>query len=90
MIFKSWALSKYFPVGSLCTLKILVQKIEQNSAPDQEANIIQGDQDIFKISPSIIVNLTKSIALQGEILHIFAGKNTVSGTIFSLGIIYSK
>ena len=28
VISKSWALSKYFPVGSLCTLKILVQKIE--------------------------------------------------------------
>jgi len=53
-------------------------------------NIIQGDQDSFKISPSIIVNLTKTTALQGEVLHIFAGKNTVSGTIFSLGIIYSK
>lgn len=53
-------------------------------------NIIQGDQDIFKISPTIIVNLTKQIALQGEFLHIYAGKNTVSGTIYSLGLIYTK
>ena len=53
-------------------------------------NIIQGDQDIFKINPSIIVNLTKQIAMQGEFLHVYAGKNTVSGTSYSLGLIYTK
>ncbi len=53
-------------------------------------NIIVGDQDLFKVSPSVIYNVNNRIALQGEILHIYAGKNTVSGTIYSLGIIYSK
>ncbi len=53
-------------------------------------NVIQGDQDIFKISPSLIVNLTKGVAVQGEILHVYAGKNTVSGTIYSFGVIFTK
>jgi len=29
-------------------------------------NVIQGDQDIFKISPSLIVNLTKGVAARGD------------------------
>ncbi|RMD93528.1 MAG: hypothetical protein D6814_15540, partial [Calditrichaeota bacterium] len=53
-------------------------------------NIIVGDQDIFKISPSVIYSLQKNLAVQAEALHIFAGKNTVSGTIFSLGFILTK
>ncbi|MCG8606280.1 hypothetical protein MJD09_15005 [bacterium] len=53
-------------------------------------NIIQGDQDIFKFSPSIIVNLSNRIAIQGEILHTIAGKNTVAGTIYSFGVIYTR
>jgi hypothetical protein len=53
-------------------------------------NIIQGDQDSFKLSPSIIVNLTNRIAMQGEILHTIAGKNTVAGTIYSFGVIYTR
>ncbi len=53
-------------------------------------NIIVGDQDIFKISPSIIYNFTEDWGVQGEVLHIFAGKNTVAGTIYSFGIILQK
>ncbi|MFQ5606218.1 MAG: hypothetical protein ACE5HS_23345 [bacterium] len=50
-------------------------------------SIIIGDQDIFKISPSIIFQITKSLSIQGEILHIYGGKNTVAGTAYSLGLI---
>ncbi len=53
-------------------------------------NIIVGDQDIFKFSPSIIYHFSERFALQGEILHVFAGKNTVAGTTVSLGVILSK
>lgn len=53
-------------------------------------NIIEGDQDIFKINPSVIYNLTDRIAAQGEILHIVAGKNTVAGTTFSLAFIVTN
>lgn len=50
-------------------------------------NIIIGDQDIFKISPSVIVRWREGWAFQVEALHIFAGKNTISGTIYSLGLV---
>ncbi|MFQ5675107.1 MAG: hypothetical protein ACE5G1_04360 [bacterium] len=53
-------------------------------------NIIVGDQDIFKISPSVIYKLAGNFSVQGEVLHIVAGKNTVAGTIISLGFILEK
>lgn len=53
-------------------------------------NIIVGDQDIQKVSPSIIYQLRDGLALQVEALHIFAGKNTISGTTYSLGVIFSN
>ncbi len=53
-------------------------------------NIIVGDQDIFKISPSVIYNATDAFALQAELLHIYAGKNTVAGTIYSFGLVLKK
>ncbi|MFQ5650910.1 MAG: hypothetical protein ACE5IY_13290 [bacterium] len=53
-------------------------------------NIIVGDQDIFKISPSLIYRLTSKWAVQGEVLHIYAGKNTVAGTIYSIGFIFQR
>jgi len=53
-------------------------------------NVVVGDQDIFKISPSVIVNVSKRLAVQADALHVFGGKNTVAGTIFSLGVILHK
>ncbi len=53
-------------------------------------SVIVGDQNILKISPSIIYNFKDHYAIQGEVLHIFSGKNTTSGSIFSLGLIVSK
>ncbi len=53
-------------------------------------NVIVGDQDIFKINPSIIMNLSKRLAIQGDILHVYGGKDTVAGTTFSLGVILQR
>lgn len=53
-------------------------------------NIIVGDQDIHKVSPSIIYTLRPGLALQAEALHMLAGKNTVSGSTFSLGLIFNR
>ncbi len=52
-------------------------------------SVIVGDQHITKISPSIIYSLRKGLAIQGEILHVLAGTNTTSGTMFSLGFVIS-
>ncbi len=53
-------------------------------------NIIVGDQDIHKISPSLIVKVSPITSFQLEALHIFSGKNTVAGTVFSFGVVIIK
>lgn len=53
-------------------------------------SVIVGDQHILKISPSIIFNFKDHLAIQGELLHVISGKNTVSGSILSLALIISK
>ena len=53
-------------------------------------NVIEGDQNIFKVSPSVTYKLNPSIALQGELFHTFAGKNTVAGTTYSFVIVLTK
>ncbi|MFQ5632237.1 MAG: hypothetical protein ACE5I1_25990 [bacterium] len=49
-----------------------------------------GDVDVMKISPSIIFDFNKNLDLQAEFLHILSGKNTVSGDMFSFGVIFKK
>lgn len=51
--------------------------------------LIAGDQDVVKFNPAIIYTFRPGLDLQGEILYIAAGKNTLSGTIYSLGIVFS-
>lgn len=53
-------------------------------------NIIVGDQDIYKASPSITYSLGRGLAMQAEIWHIFAGKNTVAGSTYTFGLILSR
>lgn len=53
-------------------------------------NIIVGDQNILKLSPAISYRLGPGLAVQGEVLHILAGKNTVAGSIFSLGVVLTR
>lgn len=53
-------------------------------------NIIEGDQDIFKINPSVSFSFNRKWSVQGELIHIFAGKNTVAGAAYSLGLIFEK
>lgn len=53
-------------------------------------NVIVGDQDIFKISPTLQYRLNAQTAVAAEAFHTFAGKNTVAGTTFSLGLVYTQ
>lgn len=52
--------------------------------------LIAGDQDIVKVDPAIIYNLRPGLDLQGELLYVAAGKNALSGTIYSLGVVFSR
>lgn len=48
---------------------------------------VVGDQDVFKMSSGMTVSLSPRIALSGDIFHMVGGKDTVSGTVYSVGIV---
>jgi hypothetical protein len=50
-------------------------------------NLVVGDQHITKLNPGIIYSLSPGRAVQAELLHVLAGTNTLSGTVFSVGLI---
>ncbi len=53
-------------------------------------SVVVGDQHILKISPAIIFDVSRKLAIQAEVMHIFAGTNTVNGSIYSLGVILAN
>ncbi|GAB4372951.1 MAG: hypothetical protein Kow0042_16550 [Calditrichia bacterium] len=53
-------------------------------------DILYGDQDYTKVSPGIIFKFNDEYGIQFDAIHIIAGKNIISGTIFSLGIVKIK
>jgi hypothetical protein len=53
-------------------------------------SILYGDQDYFKITPGIIYRFKDNWAFQLEAIHIAAGKNIISGTTYSLGIVLQR
>jgi hypothetical protein len=52
--------------------------------------VIVGDQDIFKVSPGVVITLNDSAALSADLFHTLAGKDTVTGTTFSLGLVFRR
>jgi hypothetical protein len=53
-------------------------------------NIVAGDQDVSKILPSVTYNFSDGIGILVEVNHVFAGKNTLSGTTYSLGLVFFR
>ncbi|KAA3615988.1 MAG: hypothetical protein DWQ05_09490 [Calditrichaeota bacterium] len=47
---------------------------------------LTGDQDIFKIAPSLTYKISPDMGISFEVIHILAGKNTISGTSFAVGL----
>jgi len=52
--------------------------------------LLFGNQDIYKLNPGIIYHFRKRMAIEVETISIISGKDTISGTSFSLGIIFNK
>ena len=50
-------------------------------------DVLAGDQDIYKISPSLVISIDADWSVQLEALHVFAGKNTLAGTTLLLGLV---
>lgn len=53
-------------------------------------DVIIGDQHLTKIIPSVTYQLTDTIGLQAEIIEILGGKNTLSGTTYSFGLVMTN
>jgi len=49
--------------------------------------IIIGDQDIDKIIFTSSYRISQNISVNGDIFYLFSGKNTISGTTYSIGLI---
>jgi len=52
--------------------------------------VLFGDQDYFKINPSVIFEINQKIALQFEASHTAFGRDIVSGTSYSVGLIWER
>ena len=50
-------------------------------------DLVVGDQHFTKLSPGVIYSLSPGMAIQAELFRVLAGTNTLSGTVFSLGLI---
>jgi hypothetical protein len=51
---------------------------------------VVGDQDIFKLSPTVEYRVNEGFAIGADAFHTFAGKNTVTGTTWSLALVWSR
>ena len=52
--------------------------------------VIVGDQDIAKLSWEVSVSIRERVSLGVEAFHTMAGKNTVTGTTYSLAVVYTR
>jgi hypothetical protein len=52
--------------------------------------IVVGDQDYYKILPTVSFDLGDNAAITAEAFHTVAGKNTLAGTTWALGLIFTR
>lgn len=52
--------------------------------------VIVTNQDILKLTPGLSYSLSDEVSFVAEAFHILSGKNTVTGTTYSLGIVYRQ
>ena len=78
-------------------LKVRLDGIENTAGVDADlapetrsetvADIVVGDQDIWKLNAEAAYAVTGRAWLNGEIFHTFAGRATVAGTTVSIGLV---
>ncbi|MHA2055379.1 MAG: hypothetical protein ACW99F_17505 [Candidatus Hodarchaeales archaeon] len=52
--------------------------------------VLFGDQDYFKINPSIIFKIKQNMSLQFEVSHTAFGRDIISGTSYSVGLVWDR
>ncbi|MDH3215632.1 MAG: transporter [Candidatus Krumholzibacteria bacterium] len=48
------------------------------------------NENVYKLIPEIDYSFSDNFALAAELFHVFAGKNTMAGTTYALGLVYSR
>jgi hypothetical protein len=48
------------------------------------------NQDILKLTPGLSFSFSEEVSFVAEAFHILSGKNTVTGTTYSLGVVYRQ
>ena len=97
-----YAVEVGYTVASLL-LKIAVDGVQNRSTPLDIAgrtvvtplpggggalpDLLVGDQHVTKLNPAVAYSLRSGLALQAEVLYTIAATNSLSGTIFSLGLL---
>ena len=51
-------------------------------------SVIAGDENYVKLSPTVAYSFSKHFVLGFEAFHVLAGKNTIAGTAYSLGLVW--
>lgn len=52
-------------------------------------DLVIGDQNALKLNPGLVYSLGNGLALQGDVFHLAAGKNSLSGTSYSLSLVFT-
>ena len=50
-------------------------------------DLVIGDQNVLKLNPGLVYSLGNGLALQGDVFYVAAGKNSLSGTSYSLSLV---
>ena len=53
-------------------------------------DVLIGDQDVYKILPTISYSFGETFEATAEAYHTFAGKNTLAGTTYAVGIVLKR
>ena len=66
-------------------VKLRLDGVQNTEEPG--GSVIAGDEDYFKLSPTVSYSFADRLALVFEAFHVLWGKNTLSGTAYSLAVV---
>jgi hypothetical protein len=61
-----------------------------NDGDAASSAVVITDSDILKLTPALGIQLADEISLVVEAFHVLAGKNTVTGTTWSIGVAFQQ
>ena len=77
-----------FTPGNWLAKATLEGVYSEGSSDDQESStVVITNQDVLKVIPTIAYRFHYRFAVGAELIHILAGRNTIAGTTYSVGIL---